>query len=82
MMRVKVTEITKGPGPNERIVGIDTVDGVVEEVAVVDSLLLGGTALDVGFPVRRDAANALVELPRESLSGNWRVWVPLASLID
>jgi len=31
--------------------------------------------LEIGYPVGRDEENYLVELPRETSRGFWRVWV-------
>jgi hypothetical protein len=67
-----------GPGPSERVVAITTSQGREEELVVHDSAIHGGT-IEVGQVGERDE-QVLIELPQESASGNWRVWVPSSSL--
>ena len=50
-----------------------TVDGHSEEV-VVSTEQIGDSRL-VAAEIGRDGDHVLVELPRESSSGRWRVWV-------
>jgi hypothetical protein len=38
--------------------------------------------LDVGYPVGEDKDRWFIELPRESLRGIWRVWIPRNALIE
>jgi hypothetical protein len=68
----------RGPGPSETTVAISTADG--EEEVVVDTALVHGEELEVRRVLERTRDRALIELPRESASGRWRVWVPRSTL--
>lgn len=59
--------------PSEKTVYIKRADGVVEEVTVSKHNLRSGRleASEIG----RKSKRVLVELPRESASGHWRIWV-------
>ena len=72
-MRVKVQDIKQGLHPNERIVGLATEAGA--ERLVVHMRSLQNDTLNVGYPIAERDDQYLVELPRETLSGAWRVWV-------
>jgi hypothetical protein len=79
MHLVKISIVTDGPGPSEKVVGVPTTDGS-EEVVLHASALMGDR-IEVGvLGFAEDGKRALVELPRESVSGRWRVWVPAAML--
>lgn len=78
-MLLKCDTVAAGVGPSESIVTIPTNHGL-EEV-VVYSGSIKNQALAVGRILSRDG-NALVELPRESASGRWRVWVPKSALTE
>lgn len=67
-----------GPGPSETIVEIRTADGRVE-VVVDDSLVQDGELL-IRRVLERRRNKSLVELPRESSNGRWRVWVDDSTL--
>jgi hypothetical protein len=77
-MRLKCHVLMTGPGPSETTVGISTADG--EEEVVVDAALVHSDGLEVGRVLEKTKDRALVELPRESASGRWRVWVPRSTL--
>jgi hypothetical protein len=77
-MRLRVEEISEGPGPGEVVVAIRTSTGV-EQVVVHKASIENGT-IEVGFPIHQRQQTALVELPRESVTGRWRIWVPEASV--
>lgn len=79
-MRVKVKEIGESLHPSEVIVQVNTSNGY--ENLVVDRRSLASSSLAVGSPISQDANLWLVELPRETTSGAWRVWVPKDSLED
>lgn len=72
-MKLKCTDISFGPTPYEAVVTIGTIDGGSEQL-VVDKILVGDAFLDVA-PVDRRNGHVLVELPRESATGKWRVWI-------
>jgi len=80
MLRVKVDRVREGQHPSEVVVSVATADGAREEV-IVDIRSLRDDTLEVGYPVGRDRGRVLVELPRETLRGIWRVWVPAESLV-
>jgi hypothetical protein len=74
MMRVKVREIGPGLHPSEVVVEIQTVDG--SERLVVDRNSIQGKTIFAGWrPLAEKRGQWLVELPRETMSGTWRVWV-------
>lgn len=77
-MRIKCDHVVDGLIPSESVVSIATLDG--QEEVVVYSGLVQDMFLFVGNVLGRNSGNALVELPRESASGKWRVWVPEAAL--
>jgi hypothetical protein len=70
--------IEKGLIPAEKTVFIQTIGGALEEVTVSNKSLSGGKleASEIG----RIKNRVLIELPRESASGRWRVWVSKASI--
>jgi hypothetical protein len=63
----------EGPGPSETVVAIHTREGKEEEVILHRSLVTNGS-IEVGGVAVEDHST-LVELPTESASGNWRIWV-------
>lgn len=73
MARVKVSEVGEGLHPSEVVVAVATNDGT--ENLVVDRLSLKNGTIEVGHPIRQQGDLYLVELPRETMSGSWRVWV-------
>ena len=77
-MRIKCNVLMSGPGPSEATVGITTADG--EEEVVVDAALVHEDELEVSRVLERTKDQFLIELPRESASGRWRVWVPRSAL--
>jgi hypothetical protein len=80
MLRVKVEQVREGQHPSEVVVSVTTADGGREEL-IVDRRSLHDGTLEVGYPVGRDRDRVLVELPRETLRGVWRVWVSATSLV-
>jgi hypothetical protein len=77
-MRVKCKAVSVGPGPMEVVVEIVTMDG--NEEVIVSKKLVSNKFLEVGSLVHEDSNRVLLELPRESVSGKWRVWVPRSEL--
>lgn len=78
-MRVKVTKLMDGPGPNEVLVKVETDQGHFEEV-IVHSAAIESDTIDIGYPLHSENDRAFVELPRETMSGSWRIWVPMANV--
>jgi len=77
-MLIKCQRLMEGPGPSEAIVSIRTTKGE-EEVVVYTGLLTNGY-LEVGPQLFGQSDRVLVELPRESASGRWRVWIPASEV--
>jgi hypothetical protein len=73
MVRVKVAEVSEGLHPSEVVVAVTTNEGT--ENLVVDRRSLKDGGVEVGYPIRQQGDLYLVELPRETMSGSWRVWV-------
>lgn len=71
-------KIVDGFMPSEKVARIETADGKIEDVAVSARNIRGDKLLasEIG---RRDG-EVLVELPRESASGRWRIWVKESSI--
>jgi hypothetical protein len=74
MYRVKVQTVGDGQHPSEAVVSLTTADGVREEL-IVDRRSIEEGTLRVGYPIRTQGNRFLVELPRETFRGSWRVWV-------
>ncbi len=74
MLRVKIKTIGEGQHPSEAVVAVTTSDGKREEL-IVDKRSIERDTLRVGYPIRDEGKRLLIELPRETLSGSWRVWV-------
>ena len=81
-MRLQVTRLGEGPGPGEVVISVITATGVSEQIVVHDTGMVDDT-IDVGHPLAAgEDDQRLVELPRESVSGKWRLWVPLSAMIE
>lgn len=74
MPQIRVETVRNGQHPSEVVVAVKTADGGTEKLVVDRRSIRNGT-LDVGYPVGREGNRLLVELPRESMRGLWRVWV-------
>ena len=77
-MRLKCHVLMRGPGPSETTIAISTADG--SEEVVVDAALIHDGGLEISRVLERTKDRALVELPPESATGRWRVWVPRSAL--
>jgi hypothetical protein len=78
-MTVKIQcQVTDGLMPGEKVARVQTADGKSEEVAVPAQNIENDKLL--AFIIGRDEGNVLVELPRESASGRWRIWVKEAAI--
>lgn len=73
MMRLRIQEVGSGLHPSEVVVAIETSEGPAR--LVVDKRSVRGGYLNVGHPIDRQGDEVLVELPRETTTGAWRVWV-------
>ena len=59
--------------PAEKIARIESADGKLEEVSVSTQNISGDKLM--ASEIGRHEGRVLVELPRESASGRWRIWV-------
>jgi hypothetical protein len=73
MMRLRVEAAGNGLHPSETVVLVRTVDGT--ERLVVSRQSISNNSIEIGWPIRTRDESYLVELPRETQSGAWRVWV-------
>ncbi|WP_454626544.1 hypothetical protein [Bradyrhizobium cenepequi] len=80
MMRLLVEEIGRGLHPSEILVTVRTVDGA--QRLIVSNRSISQKSISVGFPLGERPDATLVELPRETQNGAWRVWVPKDQLIE
>ena len=67
-------EVVDGLVPWEQTARIKSIGGMIEEVSVSRKQIIEGAAI-LASEIGRDGPNVLVELPRESASGRWRLWV-------
>jgi hypothetical protein len=74
LSKVKAEKVSKGPIPSERVVLIRTAEGFNEEVPAHESQVVDGYLLV--SEIHSEDDRILVELPRESSSGCWRLWIP------
>jgi hypothetical protein len=77
-MRIRIDKRREGSIPSETVVAISTVSGV-EEV-VVHSSQADANSVEVGF-ISEKEGRYLIELPRETFSGRWRIWVPKSAAV-
>lgn len=70
--------VVDGLMPSEKIARIQTDDGKTEDVAVSAQSITGDKLL--ASEIGRSGGKVLVELPRESSSGRWRIWVKESSV--
>jgi len=72
-MRLTVAEVGNGLHPSEAVVAVKTVDG--QERITLSRKSISHGSVEIGWPLRENGDQVLVELPRETQSGAWRVWV-------
>lgn len=73
-MKLKVQKVGPATHPREVVVSVDTKDG--PEFLVVHEKALSDNQVEIGYPIGQNDSEFLVELPRETTRGSWRVWVP------
>ncbi len=73
MMKLRVRTIGDGLHHSEVVVSIHTNNG--DEGLALGRRSLRDGFIEVGYPIRQEGDSYLVELPRETSTGNWRVWV-------
>ena len=74
MRHLKVQNIKDALHPSEAVVEVRTQDG--SQFVVVSRNALSNDRLSVSFPLMEEQDHYLVQLPAETQSGAWRVWVP------
>jgi len=79
MMRVKITQIREGLHPSEVVISVNGVEGT--ERLIVSRRSVSDDTIAVGYPIKNDGENYLVELPRETTTGAWRIWVSKDKLV-
>ncbi|MBU3888602.1 hypothetical protein FM996_12230 [Methylosinus sporium] len=79
MMKLRVDKIGDGLHHSEVVVTIHGNDG--DESLVIDKRSLKNGYVSVGYPIRFEGNSYLVELPRETSAGNWRIWVDKNQLV-
>ena len=70
--------VENGLMPAEKIFRVENADGHIEEVPVSSRSITGNGLL--AYVIGRNEGLILVELPRESVSGRWRIWVKESSV--
>jgi hypothetical protein len=74
MCRIKCEHVMDGPGPQEQVVRVKQATGVYEEV-IASRSSISQNMLETSSVLARDDGKVLIELPRESASGKWRLWI-------
>ena len=80
MMRLLVEEEREGLHPNEAVVSVRSAEG--KEHLVVSRRSIRDRSIQVGWPLGERGELVLVELPRETQTGAWRVWVNKDQLVE
>ena len=73
-MRIRAYKVREGPQLGQIVIAVITADRRKETVIIDQHALKDGT-IDVGRPIGRAKDRVLVELPRQTTSGIWRVWI-------
>jgi hypothetical protein len=76
-MHLRTAEQIAGPVPFEKVVTIRTASG--SEELIVHTSQISSNGIEVGL-IAQSGDEVLVELPRETLLGHWRVWVPKSAV--
>jgi hypothetical protein len=80
-MRLRVHEVGRGLHPSEVVVEIRTATGA--ERLAVDRKSIQNRTIFVGWrPLAEKRGQWLIELPRETMSGTWRVWVKHGEIVS
>jgi hypothetical protein len=79
-MRLFIEEVGSGLHPSEAVVVIKTVKG--QERLIVSKRSVSNGSIEVGWPLRADGDDLLIELPRETQDGAWRVWVNKTQIME
>jgi hypothetical protein len=80
-MRMPVREVGPGLHPSEVVVEVQTTHG--SERLVIDRAAISNNSVFVGWrSLAQKAGELLVELPNETMSGTWRIWVRGDEIIE
>lgn len=80
MMRLLIEIVGEGLHPSEAVVAVKTTDG--QERLVVSKRSIQQDSIQIGWPIGEKDDLALIELPRETQTGAWRVWVTKDQLVE
>lgn len=80
-MRLKISEVRGAQHPEELLVAVACADGKRAYLYTWRRAIDRGS-IEVGYPVGRSAGQFLVELPAETVTGAWRVWVKDDQLLE
>ena len=73
-MRMRVQEVGPGLHPSEVVVQVQTTQGA--ERLVIDRTAISNDSVFIGWrSLAQKNGDLLVELPNETMSGTWRIWV-------
>jgi len=81
MAHIRVQILGEGQHPSEALVAVQTADGGKENL-IVDRRSIDNGTIEVGYPVGSDDNRFLVELPRETVTGQWRLWMKRSDVLD
>lgn len=81
MAWIRIRDTAPGQHPSEVAVKLITADGT-KQTLYLDKTSIENGAFDIGYPVGEDGGRLLVELPRETTSGQWRVWLNKSDVLD
>jgi hypothetical protein len=74
-----IGKIEEGLMPTEKIVRVEDAEGGIEEIPVSSRSIDDGKL--VASEIGRLEDKVLIELPRESASGRWRIWVKQSTVL-
>jgi hypothetical protein len=81
MFSVRVRLVGDSLHPDECVVAVRTESGN-DEILTIDRRSLSDNLLDVGYPVGARNGSVLLEMPRETQRGHWRLWVPRSEIFE
>jgi hypothetical protein len=79
-MRIKVQPVGSGVRPQDVVIELNTANG--PQRLVVEDSDVEGNSLSVGYPLRRDDLFVYVALPKVTIAGSFRVWVPAQDILQ
>jgi cobalamin biosynthesis protein CbiG len=79
---IRVETLREGQHPSEVVVAVETAGGRREQMIVDRRAISSTNTISVGYALAHASDRLLVELPRETIRGEWRVWVPLTAVVE